>query len=302
MELQKISRDTLEDKYLNGDEKTAEDGFRRVAQALSEPEKNSEQQEKAFFRTLQDGFIPAGRICSAAGLGIKATLINCFTQPVGDAMIGTDHCGRPAIMPAQQQAGETMRRGGGEGYNFSHIRPKGAKVFGTNSQASGPLSFMLMFDTMCKTVSSAGGRRGAQMAVLNCDHPDIEAFIDAKARPYEEKDYKQFNFSLGATDALMQAVEDDLTWDLVHEAEPGDDLIANGAYQRDDGKWVYKTIQAKDLWEQVMRATYDFADPGVLNLDIINRENNLGYCEVIEATNPLNECGLPLKRGMENLL
>ena len=293
MEPQEITRDVLREKYLKDGEQGPEDVFRRVAQALAAHEADPARWATRFLEALQGGFIPAGRILSAAGTHIRATLINCFVEPVGDAMIGTDADGKPGIMVALQEAAETMRRGGGVGYDFSRIRPKGAWVHGTDSAASGPVSYMQVFDALCRTVESAGFRRGAQMGVLRCDHPDIEAFIAAKAKPFQHKELTQFNVSVAVTEPFMQAVEQDAEWELVHRAEPSPAQKASGATQRDDGLWVYRRIRARDLWAQIMQSTYDYADPGVLFIDRINAENNLYWCESIEATNPCGEEPLP---------
>ena len=287
---QTISGEVLLEKYAKGSERSADDVRRRVARALAavEPEDQRSAWEARFLAAQQRGFIPAGRIASAAGTGLSATLINCFVQPIGDSFTQDDD-GYPGIYTALAEAAETMRRGGGVGYDFSRIRPHGAWVSSTQSSASGPVSYMRVFDRSCETVESAGARRGAQMGVLRCDHPDIEAFIHAK----DQGDLKNFNLSIGVTDTFMQAVVDGTEVDLAHQAEPSAALKAAGAHQRADGQWVYRRVPARDLWDQVMRATYDHAEPGVLFLDRINADNNLDYCENIAATNPCGEQPLP---------
>lgn len=290
LEPQAVSVDVLLEKYAKGAERTIEDVQRRVARGLASVEpKDREFWEEAFFQGMQQGIVPAGRIMSAAGTEIGATWINCFVQPIGDSVSGSCD-GKPGIYDALQQAAETLRRGGGTGYNFSHLRPRGAKVRGTSSRASGPISYMRVYDRSCETVESAGARRGAQMGILNVDHPDILDFITAKS---ERGELKNFNVSVGVTDAFMHALLREDDWELVHAAEPADDLKAAGAYQRDDGLWVYRVVKAQEIWEAIMQNTYSHAEPGVIFLDRINEENPLWYLEKIEATNPYLTCGPP---------
>lgn len=290
--LQPISLDVLSEKYLKPGETTADELYQRVARALASVEKPElrAKYEALFLANLKAGAIGAGRIMSAAGTDIQATLINCFVQPVGDCIQGVDDEGFPGIYEALREAAETMRRGGGVGYDFSRIRPKGAQVKATASMASGPCSYMNVFDQSCSTVESAGARRGAQMGVLRIDHPDVHEFITAKRTPGR---WNNFNVSVGVSDPFIQAVQNNAPWELVHKARPGAALLAQGAHQRADGLWVYATVQARELWDTIMKSAYDFAEPGILFLGRINEDNNLHYCEDIAATNPCGEQPLP---------
>ena len=245
---------------------TVEDTWRRIARALAEVEKDPAQWEERFYQALEGfKYLPAGRITAGAGTGRSVTLFNCFVMgTVPDSMGG--------IFDALKEAALTMQQGGGIGYDFSTIRPRGAEVKGVAADASGPLSFMDVWDAMCRTIMSAGSRRGAMMATMRCDHPDIEQFIEAKKDPAR---LRMFNLSVLVTDAFMAAVKADGPWELVF-----------------DGR-VYKTVQARDLWNRIMRNTYDFAEPGVIFIDRINAMNNLAYCETIAATNPCGEQPLP---------
>ncbi len=245
---------------------TVEDSWRRVARALAAAEADPAAWEAPFTSALEDfRFLPAGRILSGAGAGRAVTLFNCFVMgTVPDSLEG--------IFTHLREAALTMQQGGGIGYDFSTIRPKGAPVKGVAADASGPLSFMDVWDAMCRTIMSAGARRGAMMATLRCDHPDIEAFIEAKRDPAR---LRNFNLSVLATDPFMAAVKADGPWELTF------------------GGRVYKTVRAQDLWNRIMKATYDVAEPGVIFIDRINALNNLAYCETIAATNPCGEQPLP---------
>jgi ribonucleoside-diphosphate reductase alpha chain len=238
----------------------------RVARALAASERDPETWASRFHEALQGfKFLPAGRVIAGAGTGRTVTLFNCFVMgSIPDDMAG--------IFENVKEAALTMQQGGGIGHDFSTLRPQGAPVKGVGADASGPLSFMDVWDSMCRTIMSAGSRRGAMMATLRCDHPDIEAFVDAKRDP---KRLRMFNVSVLVTDAFMQAVKDDGDWDLVF------------------GGKVFRTLKARTLWERIMRATYDCAEPGVIFIDRVNKRNNLHYCESIQATNPCGEQPLP---------
>ncbi|MEH6748748.1 MAG: adenosylcobalamin-dependent ribonucleoside-diphosphate reductase [Paracoccaceae bacterium] len=247
-------------------DRSVEDTWRRIARSLAQVEQDSALWEDKFYAALEDfKYLPAGRITAGAGTGRRVTLFNCFVMgTIPDSMAG--------IFDMLKEAALTMQQGGGIGYDFSTIRPRGADVLGVAADASGPLSFMDVWDAMCRTIMSAGSRRGAMMATMRCDHPDIEAFITAKS---DAARLRMFNLSVLITDPFMEAVKADAAWDLQF-----------------DGK-VYHTVQARDLWNKIMKSTYDFAEPGVIFIDRINAANNLNYVETIAATNPCGEQPLP---------
>ena len=247
-------------------DKSVEDTWARIAKDLASVEKNKEQWEKEFYAALEDfKFLPAGRITAGAGTNRKVTLFNCF-------VMGTIPDDMEGIFNMLKEAALTMQQGGGIGYDFSTVRPNGALVKGVAADASGPLSFMDVWDSMCRTIMSAGSRRGAMMATMRCDHPDIEQFISAKSDPIR---LRMFNLSVLVTDPFMEAVKNDGDWNLIFNGE------------------VYKTLKARTLWDQIMQSTYDYAEPGVIFIDRINKLNNLNYCETISATNPCGEQPLP---------
>jgi ribonucleoside-diphosphate reductase alpha chain len=245
---------------------TVEDTWRRIARALAAVERKPAEWEERFYQALEGfKYLPAGRITAGAGTGRSVTLFNCFVMgTIPDSMSG--------IFEGLKEAALTMQQGGGIGYDFSTIRPKGAAVHGVAADASGPLSFMDVWDAMCRTIMSAGSRRGAMMATMRCDHPDIEAFIEAKQ---DAARLRMFNLSVLVTDPFMAAVKADGPWELTF------------------GGKVYKTLPARDLWNKIMRATFDYAEPGVIFIDRINQMNNLAYAETIAATNPCGEQPLP---------
>ncbi len=256
-----ISEEIHAMKYRSKGE-TFKEAMARVASAL----KDDDEHFSRFKNILYDmRFLPAGRIQAAMGAPRAVTPYNCFVSgTIPDSMKG--------IMKSATEAAETMRLGGGIGYDFSTLRPRGGHIRSLDSKSSGPVSFMGIFDALCKTIASAGHRRGAQMGVLRVDHPDIEEFIRAKNNA---TNLTQFNISVGVTDKFMEAVQKDEMFDLVFEGQ------------------VYRTIRAKALWEDILRSTWDWAEPGILFIDRMNKKNNLWYCETIAATNPCGEQPLP---------
>ena len=257
-------------RYRTGTEtvdQTVEDTWRRVARAVAAREKDAAHWEGQFQEALADfRFLPGGRILANAGTARECTtMFNCYVMNTIDDSI-------EGIFDVVKESALTQKQGGGVGFDFSTIRPRGSHIEGVDSPASGPLSFMNVLDATCRTIMSAGQRRGAQMGIMRCDHPDIEAFIEAKR---EDSALRMFNLSVAVTDAFMAAVEADTDWDLVF------------------GGKVYATVKARALWDKIMRSTYDFAEPGVLMVDRVNQLNNLAYCETIAATNPCGEQPLP---------
>ena len=268
-QLPAISQQIWEMKYrLNATEVSLESSFHRVAEAVAAAERLElrESYSKQFFELMADlRFLPAGRILAGAGTGRAVTLFNCFVMnKIADSI--------PGIFNGLNEAAQTLQQGGGIGHDFSTLRPKGALVHGVGADASGPLSFMDVWDSMCRTIMSAGARRGAMMGTLRCDHPDIEDFIEAKR---DKAKLRNFNLSVLVTDAFMAAVKSDADWPLIFDGV------------------VYQVISARSLWQKIMRATYDCAEPGVIFIDRINAKNPLAYCETISCTNPCGEQPLP---------
>jgi ribonucleoside-diphosphate reductase alpha chain len=272
--LDPISRDIWDMKYrfksADGTpvDQTIEDSWRRVAEAVAQAEKPEDRAHwsEAFYGILENyRFLPAGRIMAGAGTDRQVTLFNCFVMGViPDSLDG--------IFTNLKEAALTMQQGGGIGHDFSSLRPRGAPVRGVGADASGPISFMDVWDAMCRTIMSAGTRRGAMMGTMRCDHPDIEAFIEAKQTASR---LRNFNLSVLVTDRFMAAVKADEEWPLVFEGR------------------TYRVVPARKLWDAIMRATYNYAEPGVIFIDRVNAQNNLAYCETISCTNPCGEQPLP---------
>lgn len=271
-------------------DQSIEDTWKRVARAISQAEKPAEQAqwEQAFYQILQDfKFLPGGRILAGAGTTHKVTLLNCFVMHIAEDSL-------PGIFTALKEGALTLQQGGGVGYDFSVLRPHGAEAKKTGIPSSGPVSFMRIWDTTCSVLLSTGQRRGAMMGVMRCDHPDIEEFIAAKK---DARELRHFNVSVLVTDAFMQAVREDADWALVFpiQGETSGEVLYRQWSQAEQPVpcRVYKRIKARELWNSIIRSAYDYAEPGVLFGDTINRKNNLWYCERINATNPCGEIPLP---------
>jgi len=277
-------------KYRYRDEGTIADTWQRIARALADVEtKDQASWEQPFLGILQDfKFLPGGRVQAGAGTERNVTLFNCFVMgPIEDSITG--------IFSALEEAAVTMQQGGGIGYDFSTLRPRGARAKAVGTVASGPVSFMHVWDAMCGTILSTGARRGAMMATLRCDHPDIEEFIAAKQKSGA---LRHFNLSVQVTDAFMTAVKENDEWCLVFPAATFDgqgEVVMRDwpGYEEKVPCRVVRRIPARLLWDRILRATYDYAEPGVLFIDRINRLNNLWYSEHINATNPCGEIPLP---------
>lgn len=278
---------------------TVEDTWARIAQACAKAtktlygtangvgvrgvKKHREYTEKLFYAALENfKFLPAGRITAGAGSGRQVTLFNCY-------VMGTIPDDLEGIFNMLKEAALTMQQGGGIGYDFSPLRPAGAPVKGVDADASGPLTFMDVWDTMCKTIMSAGSRRGAMMATMDCTHPDVMKFVNAKEDPLR---LRMFNVSVLASDDFMKAVENDDEWVLKHKVKPSKRVTYKG-HNQINGEYIYEVIPARDLWEAIMTATYNQAEPGIIFIDTINKQNNLWYMEDIRSTNPCGEQPLP---------
>lgn len=277
-------------KYRYAQEATIAESWRRIARALARVEpKDQALWEERFFAILKDfAFLPGGRIQAGAGTERNVTLFNCF-------VMGTIEDSISGIFSALEEGAVTMQQGGGIGYDFSTLRPRGTRAKAVGSIASGPVSFMHVWDAMCGTILSTGARRGAMMATLRCDHPDIEEFIAAKQQPAA---LRRFNLSVQVTDDFMAAVRADREWQLVFPesafADKGETVLREWpGFAGQVPCRVMRSLRARDLWDRILRATYDYAEPGVLFIDRINHLNNLRYCERINATNPCGEIPLP---------
>jgi ribonucleoside-diphosphate reductase alpha chain len=292
---EEISRHIWQTKYCyrtptGGGDTTIEDTWRRIAKALAAVEpKNQEDWANRFYGVLEGfKFLPAGRIQAGAGTPHQVTLFNCFVMGVVEDSI-------ESIFENLKEGAITLQQGGGVGYDFSTLRPRGTRAREAGTIASGPVSFMHVWDAMCATMLSTGARRGAMMATLRCDHPDIEEFITAKQAPGR---LRHFNLSVQITDAFMAAVRHGAEWPLVFPAEAleGQGPVVARRWTGTDAAApcrIVRSVPARVLWDRIMRATYDYAEPGVLFVDQINRMNNLGYREHITATNPCGEEPLP---------
>lgn len=284
-------------RYKNADgtgDKSIEDTWRRVATALASVESDPGRWQNRFYNALKDfSFIPGGRILAGAGTDYRVTLFNCFVMGnIDDSIDG--------IFNALKEGAITMQQGGGVGYDFSTLRPHGTQARQVNRMASGPVSFMRIWDSMCQTLVSSGPRRGAMMATLRCDHPDIENFINSKRDSHE---LRNFNISVLVTDEFMQAVHNDLDWPLVFPVSGLEQDAKNNKHDVIKKQWsgryepvpckIFRIVKARSLWDQIVSASYHSAEPGVLFIDRINRLNNLWYHENIGATNPCGEIPLP---------
>ncbi|MES9826699.1 MAG: adenosylcobalamin-dependent ribonucleoside-diphosphate reductase [Candidatus Thiodiazotropha sp.] len=294
-----IARFIWDSKYryrLHGEpvDATVADTWRRVATGIAGVElQHQDAWRRRFLKILTDlAFLPGGRILAGTGVAHDATLFNCFVMgSIEDSLEG--------ILGALREGALTMQQGGGIGYDFSTLRPYGLPAKRVGNIASGPVSFMRIWDAMCDTLVSTGSRRGAMMASLRCDHPDIERFIDAKRQPGE---LRHFNLSVQVSDRFITAVDKDEEWPLLFPVKAmADSSRTNGAIierawsgrRSTEPCLVVRIVKARELWERIMRATYEYAEPGVLFIDTINRMNNLSFREHISATNPCGEIPLP---------
>jgi ribonucleoside-diphosphate reductase alpha chain len=295
-----VSRLVWDTRYRYRDASTVHDKdvdatWQRVACAVAAAETQAQgSREAAFYRLLRDfRFLPGGRIMAGAGTGRRVTLFNCFVMgSIEDSMEG--------IFTALREGALTMQQGGGVGYDFSTLRPSGSRAWAVGRVASGPVSFMRIWDSMCATLLSTGARRGAMMATLRCDHPDILAFIDAKQ---DSRELRHFNLSVLVTDAFMEALRSDADWALVFPVSQLEDIASGPGSTLVERDWpghdapvtcrVIRVLRARELWERLMHASYAYAEPGVLFIDRINQWNNLWYRERISATNPCGEIPLP---------